>query len=54
MNVTHHQDAFEAEFGRQRDLFRNMCLDMIDLGIEIPLDHQVMDGIMQTPPRRAG
>lgn len=50
-NVTHYRKKFAIEKGYQRDLFRKMCLDMIELGVTIPFDQDVMDAIMDSPLR---
>jgi hypothetical protein len=50
-NVTHWPKRFGIEFGYQRDLFRKMCLSMIEDGIEVPISPEEMDAILDSPLR---
>ncbi len=50
-NVTHWPKRFAIEYGYQQDLFKKMCLNMIELGVTIPFDSDVMDAIMDSPRR---
>jgi len=47
-NVTYHKHAFTDRFGLQSELFKGMIDSMVELGIELPFDDDVINAIIDT------
>ncbi len=48
-NITHHRKAFVEKFGKESELFLEMCLDMVrEENKPLPFCDGVMDSILDT------
>lgn len=47
LNVTRRKKAFEAEFGKQFDLWRSMLDAMVIEGYELPFDNDLIEAVMR-------
>lgn len=48
LNVTHHKNKFTEKFGLQSVLFKEMIESMVELGVILPFDQDVINSIMDT------
>jgi len=48
LNVTYHWKAFVKEYGPQRELFKTRCDQMVEQGITLPFDDDIMNAILAT------